>query len=148
MAMTRRSAIGLLAALALAAGCGGDDADPQADAVSDAYVAYIDAVKVGDGKRACAMTTPAFQRQAGRSVAVGNRADLRDASCEEAIEKGSLPQVQEVEPNLEQIEVNGDRASGLDPGEGLIGAQEVFFERIGGDWKISKTRFYRLPEDG
>lgn len=131
-----------------AAGCGGDDSDPEADAVSDAYVAYIDAVKAGDGKKACAMTTPAFQRRAGRSVAVGNRADLRDASCEEAIEQGSIPQLQQVQPNLEQIEVNGDRASGFDPGEGLIGPQEVYFQRLGGDWKIARTRFFGAQGSG
>ena len=140
----------VLALFCIAAGCGGDDSDPEADAVSEAYVAYIDAVKAGDGKKACAMTTPEFQRQAGRSVAVGPRADLRDASCEEAIEQGSLAQLQQVEPNLEDIEVNGDRASGLDPGETVpvegqsvvIGPQEVFFERLGGDWKIARTVFF------
>ena len=148
MALLRKTAIGALAILALAAGCGGDDTDPQEEAVSDAYVAYIDAVKAGDGKKACAMTTPAFQRRAGRSVAVGNRADLRDASCEEAIEQGSIPQLQQVQPNLEQIEVNGDRASGFDPGEGLIGPQEVYFRRLGGDWKIARTRFFGAQDTG
>jgi hypothetical protein len=144
------------AMLLFAAGCGGDDGDPEAEAVSDAYVAYIDAVKAGDGKKACALATPAFQRQAGRSIAVGPRADLRDASCVEAIEQGGLPQLQQVEPNLEDIEVDGERASGLDPGETVtvegqqvvIGPQEVFFERLGGDWKIARTVFARPRPEG
>jgi hypothetical protein len=149
MAMRKRLlALAAATALLIPVGCGDEDTDPQADAVSDVYVAYIDAVKAGDGRRACAMTTPAFQRRAGRSVAVGTRAELRDATCEEAIEKGSLPQIQQVVPNLEEIEVDGDRASGLDPGEGAIAPQQVFFVRSGGDWKISGTRFYIKPQSG
>ena len=149
VAMRRTLTIGLAAAiLAAGVGCGGDDSDPQADAVSDAYVTYIDAVKRGDGKAACDLLTPAFQRRAGASIAVGTRADLKDATCEEAIARGSLPQLQQVEPNLEQIEINGDRASGFDPGEGVIGPQEVFFESLDGDWKISKTVFFRAQPSG
>ena len=143
--MPMRKAFLTAAAVALllsTPGCG-DDSDPEADAVSDTYVAYIDAVKAGDGKKACALTTPAFQRRAGRSIAVGKRAFLHDASCEEVISKGTLPAIQQVEPNLEEIEVSGDRASGLDPGEGVIGPQEVHLVRLGGDWKISRTVFFR-----
>ncbi len=157
VAMRKLPLIVATVALSLsAAACGGDDGDPEADAVSDAYVAYIDAVKAGDGKKACSLATPAFQRQAGRSIAVGPRADLRGASCEQAIEQGGLPQLQQVEPNLEDIEVNGSRASGLDPGENVtvggetvvIGSQEVSFERIGGDWKIARTVFFRTEPQG
>jgi hypothetical protein len=145
----RRTALAAAAALLLAVGgCGGDDTDPQEQAVSDVYVAYIDAVKAGDGKLACSMTTPAFQRRAGKAVAVGPRANLKGASCEEVIDQGTIAAIQQVEPNLEQIEISGSRASGVDPGEPPIGAQEVFFVRSGGEWKIDRTRFYKRPQQG
>ena len=139
--MRRVFIIGLVAAIgAVAAACGdSDESDPQADAISRTYTTYIEAVKKGDGKAACELLTPAFQRRAGRSVAVGTRANLKGAACPKAIEQGALPQIQQVEPNLERIEVNGNRASGFDPGEGIIGPQKVLFKRIDGDWKISRT---------
>jgi hypothetical protein len=145
----RGTALAATAALLLAlVGCGGDGTDSQEQAVSDAYVAYIDAVKASDGKLACSMTTPAFQRRAGRAVAVGPRANLKSASCVQAIDQGTIAAIQQVEPNLEQIEITGNRASGLDPGEPPIGAQEVFFVRSGGEWKIDRTRFYKRPQQG
>jgi hypothetical protein len=141
--MRRALTAGLVAAIAaLGAACGSDE-DPQADAVAEAYTTYIEAVKAGDGETACGLLTPARRREAAASVAVGNRAKLKGLSCEEAVSQGTLPQIQQVEPNLEDVEVNGNRASGLDPGEGLIGPQEVHFRRLGGQWKISKTVFYR-----
>jgi hypothetical protein len=130
----------LAAAVALAA-CGGDDLSPEQQAVANTYTRYINAVKRGDGEAACNLLTPAFQRRAAATVAIGSRSGLKGADCQQAIEKGRLPQLQQVVPNLEQIEVNGDRASGTDPGEGQIGPQKVFFERLGGDWKLSKTIF-------
>lgn len=133
----------MVAAIAALSGCGGsDESDPQADAVAETYTTYIDAVKRGDGKAACELLTPAFQRRAGRSIAVGTRADLKNASCQKAIVEGRLPQLQQVVPDLEQIEVDGDRATGFDPGEGEIGPQRVIFRRLGGDWKISRTIFF------
>ena len=156
--MTMRGTFAICTAAAMlvvAVGCGGDDSDPEEEAVRDTYLAYIDAVKAGEGEKACALTTPEFQRRVGASIAIGPRAGLRGASCPEVLEKGSLPQLQLAEPELEDIEINGDRASGLDPGETVggaeeivIGPQEVFFERLGGDWKISKTAFFRVQQSG
>jgi hypothetical protein len=145
--MRRAFIVGLVAAIAaLTAGCGDSDgsstSDRQADAIAQTYKTYIEAVKRGDGKAACELLTPAFQRRAGSSVAAGSRSKLKGAACPKAIAQGTLPQIQQVVPNLERIEVNGDRASGFDPGEGLIGPQKVLFKRLGGDWKISRTIFF------
>lgn len=143
--MRRAFTVGLAAAIAaVGVACGGSgEEDEQADAVSQVYTSYIEAVKDGDGRAACALLTPARQRQAAESVAVGSRAKLKGLNCRQAISRGTLPQIQQVEPNLEDIQVNGNRASGLDPGEGLIGPQRVFFRRTGGEWKISRTIFFR-----
>jgi hypothetical protein len=111
--------------------------------VAKVYSDYIDALKKGDGEAACALLTPAFQRRAGTAVAVGTRRNLKGAACVKAIDQGTLPAIQKVVPNLANVKVEGERASGLDPGEGQIGPQEVFFVRIAGDWKISRTVFFR-----
>jgi hypothetical protein len=146
--MRRAFIVGLAAAVAAAgaaAGCGDSNEsqnDKRVDAIAQTYKTYIEAVKQGDGKAACELLTPAFQRRAGSSVAVGSRSKLKGAACPKAIAQGTLPQIQQVVPNLERIEVNGDRASGFDPGEGLIGPQKVLFKRLGGDWKISRTIFF------
>lgn len=152
----RRATILLAALLMLAAiGCGGGDGGggasdetsppdtPQEKAVAKVYSDYIEALKQGDGKAACALLTPAFQRRAGAAVAVGKRRNLKGAACVKAIEQGTLAAIQKVIPNLVNVKVEGDRASGLDPGEGKIGAQEVFFVNTGGEWKISRTLFFR-----
>jgi hypothetical protein len=144
--MRRALILSICALVALgAAGCGGGSDDgsapdtPQEQAVQKAYRDYIDALKQGDGEAACALLSPAFQKRAGAAVAVGNRAELRNADCVKAIEKGTLPQIQQVVPNLEDVQVSGNRASAIDPGEGQIGPQQVYFVKIGGDWKLDKT---------
>lgn len=146
--MRRAKILPLAAVLAIAvAGCGGSDSSapstPQQQAVAKAYRDYIDAVKKGDGKAACSLLTPAFQRRAGRAVAIGSRSELKNVSCQVAIEKGTLPQIQQVIPNLERVKVDGVHASGFDPGEGQIGPQKVFFEKLDGGWRISRTVFFR-----
>ena len=148
----RRAVILLAALVALAtAGCGGGgDSDetsppdtPQEKAVAKTYSDYIEALKKGDGETACALLTPAFQSRAGAAVAVGKRRNLKTAACVKAIDQGTLAAIQKVVPNLVNVKVEGDRASGLDPGEGQIGPQEVFFVKSGDDWKISRTVFFR-----
>ena len=147
----RRATILFVALVAFAAlGCGsGGGSDeptppdtPQEKAVAKVYSDYIEALKQGDGEAACALLTPAFQRRAGSAVAVGTRRNLKGAACVKAIDQGTLPAIQKVVPNLSNVKIDGDRASGLDPGEGEIGPQEVFFEKTGGDWKISRTVFF------
>jgi hypothetical protein len=151
--MRRALIFALIAAAVAAAGCGSDDGDdqspdtPEERAVARAYSDYIDAVKQGDGEAACAHLTPAFQRRAGASIALGSRKKLEGAACPQAIEQGTLPQIQQVVPNLVRVEVSGDRASGFDPGEGLIGPQKVLFQKLGGEWRISRTIFFQ-PESG
>ncbi len=145
----RRATILLLAGLLalVAIGCGGSDdsaaLSKQQRAVAKTYRDYIDAIKQGDGKTACGLLTPAFQRRAGSAVAIGDRKSLKGAACVKAIEQGTLPQIQQVVPDLQRIVVKGDRASGFDPGEGQIGPQKVFFQKLGGGWKISRTLFFR-----
>jgi hypothetical protein len=147
----RRATILLAALIVLAVfGCGGDGSSgetsppdtPQEKAVAKVYSDYIDALKEGDGEAACALLTPAFQRRAGAAVALGNRRNLKGAACVKAIDQGTLPAIQKVVPNLVNVKIEGARASGLDPGQGAIGPQEVFFLRVGGDWKISRTVFF------
>lgn len=143
----------LLAALIVLAafGCGGGGGSsdetsspdtPQEKAVAKVYSDYIEALKKGDGETACAMLTPAFRRRAGAAVALGTRRNLKGAACVKAIDQGTLPAIQKVVPNLVNVKIEGGRASGLDPGEGEIGPQEVFFLKVGGDWKISRTVFF------
>ena len=110
--------------------------------MAQTYADYIDALKKGDGEAACALLTPAFQARAGAAIAVGVRRNLKGAACVKAIDKGTLPAIQKVVPNLSNVKIEGSRASGLDPGEGEIGPQEVFFVRVGDDWKISRTVFF------
>jgi hypothetical protein len=130
-------AVGLAAAAVLAA-CG-SDSNPQVDAITRTYNAYIEAVKGGNGEVACRQLTPAYARIAARQVPPNKQAELRGASCQEVIRFGTPALLQKFEPNLTQIEVNGNRASGLDPGEGPFGPQKVLFRLLGGDWKISGT---------
>jgi hypothetical protein len=142
--MRKTLIVGFAATLAVAAtlvACGSDELSPQEQSVANTYTRYINAVKRGDGQAACELLTPAFQRRAGSTVALGKRAKLKGAACPKAISQGTLPQIQQVVPNLEQIVVNGNHASGVDPGEGQIGPQKVFFERLNGDWKLSRTIF-------
>jgi hypothetical protein len=128
-------------AFGFAAGCGGSNA--EVDAIKHTYETYIEAVKQGDGRTACDLLTPAYRRQASRLVAPPLLAKLKGASCPRVINEGTLPQLQQYEPRLEQIQVHGKRASGFNPAEGPLGQQEVFFRRFGGEWKISNSIFAR-----
>jgi hypothetical protein len=145
-AMRRASILGLVAVTStLATGCGGSSASgADATAVTRTYNTYIAAVKSGDGRAACDLLTPAFQRRASKLVTPRAHAKLRGASCPQAITQGTLPQLQRFKPLLERIRVSGSRASGFNPGQGPFGPQKVLFRRLGGDWKISAT-IYRQP---
>jgi hypothetical protein len=136
-----RRASGLAAGLGAAAvltACG-SDSNPQVDAITQTYNTYIEAVKSGNGRVACRQLTPAYARIAAQQVPPNKQAELRGASCQMVIRFGTPALLRKFEPNLTQIEVNGNRASGLDPGEGRFGPQKVLFRRLGGDWKISGT---------
>jgi hypothetical protein len=139
--MRRALIVGLAGLIAaFAAGCGGSESNPQADAITQTYNTYIGAVKSGDGKLACKQLTRAYQRRASKLVTPRAQAKLKGASCPKAIAQGSLRGVlRSFEPNLTEVQVNGNRASGLDPGKAPFGPQKVLFRRLGGDWKISGT---------
>jgi hypothetical protein len=137
---------GVLAALALGAGCGGSDSgsSAEADAVASVYTTYINAVKAGDGKTACQQLTPTYQRQAAKLTTPTAHAKVRGASCARAISIGTLRSVlRKFEPKLERVQVNGARASGFQPGEGALGPQKVLFRRLGGGWKIAATIYQK-----
>ena len=120
----------------VAAGCGGGDdgaATPEA-----AYEAYFDAVADGDGEKACGYLTEPYQAEIAKEVAdLGESGE--EASCEDAV---SIAQIffSEAEPNLKDVEIRGDTATGFDPGIGVFEPRTVEFERIEGDWKISGDR--------
>jgi hypothetical protein len=140
--MCRAFIVGLATLVAaLAVGCGGSsDSSKQVDAISKTYNTYIAAVKNGNGKLACEQLTAAYRGRVSQLVTPRAQAKLKGVSCQQAIDQGTLRAVlQKFEPNLTQIEVNGNRASGVDPGEGPFGPQKVLLRRLGGDWKIAGT---------
>jgi hypothetical protein len=135
-----------VAIAALAAGCGGSSAsDKQVEAITRTYNTYFAAVKSGDGKTACEQLTPAYQRRASKFVTPTKQAQLRGASCPKAISEGTLSLLKQFKPTLERVQVNGNRASGFQPGEGRFGPQKTIFQRLGGDWKISATIYTQRP---
>jgi hypothetical protein len=145
----RRASIVSAAAIAALAGCGGSSAsDKQVEAITRTYNTYFAAVKSGDGKTACEQLTPAYQRRASKFVTPTKQAQLRGASCPKAISEGTLSLLKQFKPTLERVQVNGDRASGFQPGEGRFGPQKTIFQRLGGDWKISATIYtQRAPKN-
>ena len=136
---------GLIAGFFL--GCGGSDgssaSDSDAAAITRAYDAYFAAIRAGNGRAACEQLTPALRSQAADFVPPTQRSKFRGASCPQVITKGTLPQLARFTPQLKRIQVNGNRASGFNPGQGPFGPQKVLFERLGGEWKISRTIFFR-----
>jgi hypothetical protein len=127
-----------LAVAALLAACG-SESNPQADAVTQTYETYIAAVQSSNGRLACRQLTPAYARKAARQVPPPLQAKLKGASCPEVIRVATPAAIKNFEPNLTGVEINGDRASGSDPGEGVFGPQKVLFHRLGGEWKIAGT---------
>jgi hypothetical protein len=145
----RRASIVSAAAIAALAGCGGSSAsDKQVEAITRTYNTYFAAVKSGDGKTACEQLTPAYQRRASKFVTPTKQAQLRGASCPKAISEGTLSLLKQFKPTLERVQVNGNRASGFQPGEARFGPQKTIFKRLGGDWKISATIYtQRAPKN-
>ena len=143
--MRGASIAALAATVAVVAACGGSDSsDTQSDAIAQTWSAYIEAVKSGDGELACEQLTPTFRRQAAQLVTPRERKRLKGASCATAIEQGTLrAALQQFEPNLERVQVNGRRASGFQPGQGPLGPEKILFRRLGGDWKIFATIYQK-----
>jgi hypothetical protein len=145
--MRRAFDVGLAVFLAaIVVGCGGSSAsDKQVEAITQTYNTYFAAVKSGDGKAACEQLTPAYQRRASKFVTPTKQAQLKGVSCPKAISEGTLSLLKQFKPTLERVQVNGDRASGFQPGEGQFGPQKTIFQRLGGDWKISATIYVKQP---
>jgi hypothetical protein len=143
--MRRAFIAGLAAVLAaIVVGCGSSASDPQVEAITKTYNDYFAAVKSGDGKAACDLLTPAYQRRASKFVTPIKQAQLKGASCPKAISQGTLSLLKSFKPSLERVQVNGNRASGFQPGEGRFGPQKTIFRRLNGAWKISAT-IYTKP---
>ena len=65
-------------------------------------------------------------------------------SCPVAVEKGTIrAALKDFEPGLEQVEVNGNRASGVQPAQGALGVEKVLFRRLDGDWRIFATVYQK-----
>jgi hypothetical protein len=143
--MRRAFLAALIVAALVAAGCGGSSSDSKdVDAITKSYTAYVEAVKSGDGKTACQHLTPAFQRQAAQLATPSKHAQVKGAGCAKAISEGTLRSVlRNFEPKLERVQVNGDAATGFQPGEGPLGPQKVFFRRLGGDWLIAAVVYQK-----
>jgi hypothetical protein len=143
----RRASIASAAAIAaLAVGCGGSSSsDKQVEAITRTFNTYVAALKSGDGKTACEQLTPAYQRRASKFVTPIKQAELKGASCPKALSEGTLSVLKKFHPTLERVQVNGNRASGFQPGEGAFGPQKTIFKRLGGDWKISATIYTKRP---
>jgi hypothetical protein len=121
----------LLAVLALA-GCGGDsDRDTRTDAVRDAALAYVQALKDGRWGRACRLMTDAARREL-----VG---DAASESCAGALEGGgALPEDQLASAGREvagaRVRIRGTGAT-----IGPLGAfpQPLRLERVAGRWLVA-----------
>ena len=114
--MRRASALiaSIVAAAAISA-CGGDDSNPQVDAITKTYETYIGAVKSGDGELACSKLTPSYQRRAASLVVPAKQKALQGASCPQAIEATPRKLLEGFEPNLTEVEIKGDRPRGWIP---------------------------------
>ncbi len=145
----RRALIVSLATLIVAAGAGcgssGSSAsDKDVAAITSTFNSYIAAVQRGDGKAACALLTPAYQQRAAGLATPSKKSQVKGGTCQEALSKGTLRIVlKSFHPSLERVQVNGDHASGFQPGEGIFGPQKTLFVRLGGEWKISNTIYVK-----
>jgi hypothetical protein len=140
--MRRASIVGLAAALSIAAaGCGGGSGanDKQVAAITHTFDSYIAAIQRGDGKAACSLLTPAYQKRAAHLATPSRKPQVKGASCAEAISKGTLSVLKKFHPSLERVQVKGNRASGFQPGQGIFQPQKTFFARTNGKWRISNT---------
>ena len=140
--------MGLAAALAAtAAGCGGGSnaSGEQVAAITHTFNAYIVAVQKGDGKTACALLTPAYQKRAAQLATPSLKANVKGASCVKAISQGTLPLLKKFHPTLERVQVNGNHASGFQPGQGIFQPHKTLLVLVNGDWKISNTIYVRQP---
>jgi hypothetical protein len=145
--MRRGLTVGLAMVIAaVAPGCGGSGpsaSDKQVAAITDTFNSYIAALQRGDGRTACSLLSPAYQRRAAKLITPIKKPQLKAASCSEALSKGTLPVLKTFHPSLERVQVNGKHASGFQPGQGPFGPQKTFFVHLNGDWKITGTIYVK-----
>jgi hypothetical protein len=111
----------------------GDQSDARDD-VAAVYDQYFEAVKSGDGENACELLTEDYQQQVVQEAKAFD--ELDGADCPKATTAFSAL-FASYEPSLRDIEVQGDTATGTDPGAKGYEAQTLEFELIDGDWKIA-----------
>ena len=87
--MRRGLTVGLAMVIAaVAPGCGGSGpsaSDKQVAAITDTFNSYIAALQRGDGRTACSLLTPAYQRRAAKLITPIKKPQLKGASCAEAM---------------------------------------------------------------
>jgi hypothetical protein len=143
----RLLAVGLLA-LALLAGCGGDDdtdepaqtqAPPESlpagrsdeQQIQAVWRSYTTALGKEDGDTVCSLLTENGKKEVLRGGAAGR-------TCEEVVaEIGSF--FKGFENELTDIKVQGDVAEAVSPARGQIPKQGLGFRKIGGEWKIDRA---------
>jgi hypothetical protein len=135
--------VAALCALALA-GCGGGDSEPQSDSakVTTTIESYLAAQVSGDGTAACALLSPAGQRQLIGLVAKASQGLVTQPTCEDAVSlvrtaatPAQLAAVGHAE--VSNVVVSGDRAT-ADVGAGAaLPSGSVTLVRDGSDWLIS-----------
>lgn len=116
----------------IAAGCGGGDGGRAAsdeEAIRQVAAEFVEAANARDWKRVCALFTPDALAQA-ESLGV---------TCEESFEQRNRPNERIVDHSVENIRVEGDRATALLKGVNSVEGpteQTQEFEKVGGEWKM------------
>ena len=137
-------ALGIVAALLLAACGGGGAPKTDADAVAKVLTDAAKAAAKGDGDKACGYLTPDAQRQAVLQVGGGV---LGNTDCSQTVKRAQLvltplekKQIASLQPS--NIQINGATASALvsgntgqAPGQGI--SVQLNLQKVGADWKIS-----------
>ncbi len=126
------------------AGCGGGSSAPQSDAakVKTTIGSYLAAQAAGDGTAACALLTPAGQRQLIGVVAKSSKGLVTQPTCEDAVglvRTAATPaQLTALEhADVSNVAVSGDRATAdVSAGSGLPNGS-VTLVRAGSAWLIS-----------
>jgi hypothetical protein len=146
----KRNLIVACAVVVLFVGCGGENGSDSSPSngqpvggqsratddrkeVEDVWRRYYGAIAKRDGAAACDLLS-----DAGRDQVLDEGRPQYGDSCEEIVEAfASL--FTNYEPRLEDIKIQGERATARAPRQGAFSAQDVEFERVGGAWKIGRT---------
>ncbi len=117
----------------IAAGCGGGGDGGRAasdeEAIRRVAAEFVESANARDWKRVCALFAPDALAQA-ESLGV---------TCEESFERRNRPSERIVDHSVEDIRVEGDRATALLKGVNSVEGpteQTQAFEKVGGEWKM------------